>query len=210
MRSLNFSGRSCALMLSASAILLFTAACSKKAVAVKPPAPPANQTAQNNSAPAPQRNFANNPNSSTRQAPVAQNNGRMSAPERKALNESLARMEDALFDYDTANIRPDAMKALQEDVTVIKSTLAKYPAEVVKIEGHCDERGSAEYNLALGDRRAAAAKEFLTKLGISPGQLSPVSYGKEHQVCSDHTEACWQANRRAHLVAENEAPANTR
>src|SRR5262249_32278296 len=136
----------------------------------------------------------------------AQNNGRMSAPERKALNESLARMEDALFDYDTANIRPDAMHALQEDVTVIKSTLAKYPAEVVKIEGHCDERGSAEYNLALGDRRAAAAKEFLTKLGISPTQLSPVSYGKEHQVCSDHTEACWQANRRAHLVAENNPP----
>jgi peptidoglycan-associated lipoprotein len=194
-------------MLSASAVFLFTAACSKKAVAVKP-APPANQTAQTTSTPATQRNFANNSNSNTRQAPAAQNNGRMSAPERKALNESLARMEDALFDYDTANIRPDAMKALQEDVTVIKTTLAKYPAEVVKIEGHCDERGSAEYNLALGDRRAAAAKEFLTKLGISSSQLSPVSYGKEHQVCSDHTEACWQANRRAHLVAENTPPAS--
>jgi peptidoglycan-associated lipoprotein len=203
---LNFSRRSGALMFSASAVLLFTAACSKKAVAVKPPAPPTNQTAQDTSTPTPQRSFANNSNSNTRSAPVAANNGRMNPEERKALNESLARMEDALFDYDTASIRPDAMKALQEDVTVIKTTLAKYPSEVVKIEGHCDERGSAEYNLALGDRRAAAAKEFLSKLGVSPTQLSPVSYGKEHQVCSDHTEACWQANRRAHLVAENTPP----
>ncbi len=202
----NFSGRSSALMLSASAVLLFTAACSKKAVAVKPTAPSANQTAQNSSAPTPQRNFTNNSNSNTRSTPAAANNSKMNPAERKALNESLARMEDALFDYDTASIRPDAMKALQEDVTVIKTTLAKYPSEVVKIEGHCDERGSAEYNLALGDRRAAAAKEFLTKLGISPTQLSPVSYGKEHQVCSDHSEACWQANRRAHLVAENTPP----
>jgi len=206
MRHIKFSGRSSALMLSASVVFLFTAACSKKAVAVKAPAPPANETAQTTSPARAQRNFANNPNTNRPSAPVAQNNGRMSAPERQALNQSLARMEDALFDFDTANIRPDAMKALQEDVTVIKSTLAKYPAEVVKIEGHCDERGSAEYNLALGDRRAAAAKEFLTKLGISPSQLSPVSYGKEHQVCSDHTEACWQANRRAHLVAENNPP----
>jgi peptidoglycan-associated lipoprotein len=130
----------------------------------------------------------------------------MTPQERKALNESLARMEDALFDYDKATIRPDAMKALQDDVAVIKSTLAKYPQEVVKIEGHCDERGSAEYNLALGDRRAAAAKEFLVNLGISGGQLSPVSYGKEHQVCADHSEACWQQNRRAHLVASSDAP----
>jgi len=127
----------------------------------------------------------------------------MTPQDRKTLNESLARMEDALFDYDKATIRPDAMKALQDDVTVIKSMLAKYPQEVVKIEGHCDERGSAEYNLALGDRRATAAKEFLVNLGVSSAQLSPVSYGKEHQVCSDHSEACWQANRRAHLVASN-------
>jgi peptidoglycan-associated lipoprotein len=204
------SGRSNALMISASAVLLFTAACSHKSVAVKSPAPPANQTDQTTSTPAPQRTFANNSNSNTRPAPVAANNGTMTPAERKNLNESLARMEDALFDYDTASIRPDAMKALQEDVTVIRTTLAKYPSEVVKIEGHCDERGSAEYNLALGDRRAAAAKEFLTKLGISSAQLSPVSYGKEHQVCSDHTEACWQANRRAHLVAENNPPAATR
>ena len=201
-----FSGRSYALTLAASSALLFTAACSHKAVAAKSPTPPTNQTAQTTSTPPAQRRATNNTNSNTRSNTVASNNGRMNAAERKALNESLARMEDALFDYDTANIRPDAMKALQEDVTVIKTTLAKYPSEVVKIEGHCDERGSAEYNLALGDRRAAAAKEFLTKLGISSAQLSPVSYGKEHQVCSDHTEACWQANRRAHLVAENTPP----
>jgi peptidoglycan-associated lipoprotein len=209
MRYLNLPRRSSALMLSASAVLLFTAACSHKAVAVKAPTPPATNDTQTASAPLAQRPPAAT-NNNTRSAPVATNNGRMTPEDRKALNESLARMEDALFDYDTASIRPDAMHALEGDVTVIKTTLAKYPNEVVKIEGHCDERGSAEYNLALGDRRAAAAKEFLTKLGISSAQLSPVSYGKEHQVCSDHSEACWQANRRAHLVAENTENTPTR
>jgi peptidoglycan-associated lipoprotein len=127
----------------------------------------------------------------------------MTPQDRATFNQSLARLEDALFDFDQASIRPDAMKALGDDVNVIKSMLAKYPSEVIKIEGHADERGSAEYNLALGDRRAEATKEFLTKTGISSSQLTTVSLGKEQQVCTEHTEACWQANRRAHLVASN-------
>jgi len=129
----------------------------------------------------------------------------MTPQDRATFNQSLARLEDALFDYDQATIRPDAMQTLQSDVNVIKSMLTKYPSEVITIEGHADERGSAEYNLALGDRRAAATKEFLTNTGISPRQLATVSYGKEHQVCTDQTEACWQRNRRAHLVASNDA-----
>jgi peptidoglycan-associated lipoprotein len=199
----NFCNRSSALALSASAVLLFTAACSHKVVAAKPTADPVKQPTQTASAPTGQLATRDNSTPAARPtAPPRTNNG-ITPAERASLNQSLARMEDALFDYDKASIRPDAMKALQEDVNVIKTTLAKYPTEVVKIEGHCDERGSAEYNLALGDRRAAAAKEFLTNMGISPTQLSTVSYGKEHQVCTDQTEACWQANRRAHLVAEN-------
>lgn len=199
----NSFSRSSALAVSASAVLLFTAACTHRDAAVKAPTPVA-PTVQTPSTPSPQLASRDNTTAAPRTAPAARtNNGNITPAERATLNQSLAHMEDALFDYDKATIRPDAMRALQEDVNVIKTTLARYPNEVVKIEGHADERGSAEYNLALGDRRAAAAKEFLTNMGISPTQLSTVSYGKEHQVCTEQTEACWQANRRAHLVAEN-------
>jgi peptidoglycan-associated lipoprotein len=68
------------------------------------------------------------------------------------------------------------------------------------IEGHCDERGSTEYNLALGDRRAQAAKNFLVSLGVASDRMQTVSYGKERPVCTDHNEDCWQRNRRAHFV----------
>jgi peptidoglycan-associated lipoprotein len=200
----NSFSRSSALALSASAVFLFTAACAHKTVAVKSPAAPVTATPQPTSTPAPQLATRNNPTTGTGVTQTPRLNANISPQERAALNQTLARLEDALFDYDKATIRPDAMRALQEDVNSIKTTLAKYPTEVVKIEGHADERGSAEYNLALGDRRAAAAKEFLTNMGISPTQLSTVSFGKEHPVCSDQTEACWQANRRAHLVASND------
>jgi peptidoglycan-associated lipoprotein len=113
-------------------------------------------------------------------------------------------LEDALFDYDKSTIRPDAVKALQDDTNVIKTTLAKYPTEKITIEGHTDERGSAEYNLGLGDRRAEAAKDFLTNLGVSPSQLTIISYGKDRPVCTEQNEDCYQKNRRAHLVAQGQ------
>ncbi len=69
------------------------------------------------------------------------------------------------------------------------------------IEGHCDERGSAEYNLALGDRRANSAKEFLQELGVPADRLSVISYGKERPQCTEHNEECWQKNRRVHFTA---------
>ncbi len=125
----------------------------------------------------------------------------MTPEERNELGKSLARLEDALFDYDKATIRPDAMKALESDLAVIRTMLAKYPTENIRIEGHCDERGSAEYNLALGERRATAAKEFLTTAGVSAAQLSVISYGKEKPVCTEDSEECYQKNRRAHLVS---------
>ncbi|HEY3740833.1 MAG TPA: OmpA family protein, partial [Bryobacteraceae bacterium] len=110
---------------------------------------------------------------------------------------------DALFDYNKATIRPDATKALETDVSAIRDILARYPQQKVRIEGNADERGSDEYNMALGDKRAEATKEFLTGLGVSGAQLDVISYGKQRPVCTDHTEDCWQKNRRAHLVAEN-------
>jgi peptidoglycan-associated lipoprotein len=126
----------------------------------------------------------------------------MTREERNTLNQNLAHLEDVLFDYDKATIRPDASKTLESDVTSIRTILQRYPNQKVKIEGHADERGSDEYNVALGDRRAVSAKEFLTGMGISGGQLDIVSYGKQRPVCEDHTEDCWQKNRRVHFVAE--------
>ena len=125
----------------------------------------------------------------------------MTPQERATLNERLARLEDALFDYDKATIRSDATTVLKDDVGVIRDILANYPSQKLVIEGHADERGSEEYNLALGDKRARAAEEFLTTMGIPDAQLTVISYGKDHPICTDQTEACWQKNRRAHITA---------
>ena len=105
-------------------------------------------------------------------------------------------VKDAYFDYDKADIRPDARDALSQTAQFLRS----YPQMKIVVEGHCDERGSTEYNLALGDRRAAAAKQFLVSLGITANRLETVSYGKEKPFCSASTEQCWQQNRRAHFV----------
>jgi peptidoglycan-associated lipoprotein len=112
-------------------------------------------------------------------------------------------LEDALFDYDKSTIRTDAATALKDDVGVIRGILAKDPNEKLRIEGHCDERGSDEYNMALGDKRPQAASEFLQTMGIPSAQVTVISYGKEKPVCTEQTEACWQKNRRAHIVAQN-------
>jgi len=125
----------------------------------------------------------------------------MPAATKKLLNEELAKLEDALFDYDQSTIRSDATVALRDDVNVIREILADYPSQRLIIEGHTDERGSAEYNLGLGDRRAHAVQEFLASLGIPGTQLAVVSFGKEKPVCTQETESCWQQNRRAHVTA---------
>jgi len=108
----------------------------------------------------------------------------------------LKEVRDAYFDYDSAEIRADAREALQKTATFLKA----YPNTRVTIEGHCDERGSTEYNLALGDRRANAVKQYLVNLGISAANLNTVSYGKEKPFCMESTEACWQQNRRGHFT----------
>src|SRR5215470_4881565 len=108
-------------------------------------------------------------------------------------------VRDAYFDYDKADIRADAQQALQKTAAFLK----KYPEAKVVVEGHCDERGSTEYNLALGDRRAAAVKEYLINLGIPAGSINTVSYGKEKPFCLESSEACWQQNRRGHFIPAN-------
>ncbi len=106
------------------------------------------------------------------------------------------KIQDAYFDYDKADIRPDAEQALTADADTLKAN----PDIVFTIEGHCDERGSEEYNLGLGDRRATAAKNFLVNLGVSANRIFTISYGKDRPFCTESTEDCWQSNRRAHLV----------
>ncbi|HEX3746293.1 MAG TPA: OmpA family protein [Bryobacteraceae bacterium] len=107
--------------------------------------------------------------------------------------------QDAYFDYDKSEVNGDARDALTKDAAALKSILADFPNVVVTVEGHCDERGSAEYNIGLGDRRASSAKEFLVSLGVPPDRLKTISYGKERPQCTESTESCWQKNRRAHL-----------
>jgi len=105
-------------------------------------------------------------------------------------------VRDAFFEFNKSDIRPDARDALTKTAEFLRS----YPQVRVTIEGHCDERGSTEYNLGLGERRAQAAKNYLISLGIQAERMETVSWGKERPFCSEHTEECWQQNRRAHFV----------
>ena len=105
-------------------------------------------------------------------------------------------VKDAFFDLDKSDLRDDARAALTADAEFLRS----YPDVKVSIEGHCDERGSEEYNLGLGQRRADAVKNYLVSLGISGDRMTTMSWGKEHPFCGEHNEDCWQQNRRGHFV----------
>ena len=105
-------------------------------------------------------------------------------------------IRDIYFDYDKYDLRPDQQPALQADA----AWLAQHPNVNFTIEGHCDERGSTEYNLALGDNRANSAKNALIQAGVSASRIRTISYGKEKPFCTESNEQCWQQNRRAHFV----------
>jgi peptidoglycan-associated lipoprotein len=113
------------------------------------------------------------------------------------INELFRReVRDAFFDFNKADIRADARDSLTHDAEFLRNN----PGIRITIEGHCDERGSTEYNLALGDRRAGAVKQYLVSLGISADRISTVSFGKEKPFCTQSNESCWQQNRRGHLT----------
>ena len=105
-------------------------------------------------------------------------------------------IKDVFFDFDKSNIRPDQQQAMQSDAQF----LLQHPTIKFTIEGHCDERGSIEYNLGLGDNRANSAKQALVAAGVGSDRIHTISYGKEKPFCTEHNEECWQQNRRAHFV----------
>jgi peptidoglycan-associated lipoprotein len=106
-----------------------------------------------------------------------------------------AELADIYFDFDRYAIRADAQPTLQRLASLLTSELTP---ELV-IEGHCDERGTSAYNLVLGERRAQAAKQYLEDHGLTAPQIRVTSYGKERPFCTEHSEACWQSNRRVHF-----------
>ena len=107
-------------------------------------------------------------------------------------------VQDAFFDYDSYELRPDAQTAIAQAATY----LAAHPGIRVVVGGYSDERGSAEYNLALGENRANAARTALTSAGVSGARLRVISYGKEKQFCTEENESCWQQNRRAQFTLD--------
>jgi len=104
--------------------------------------------------------------------------------------------KDVLFDFDEHNIRPDARPILDN----VAAFLSKNKNFNVVIEGHCDERGTNEYNLALGEKRSKSAQSYLSSLGVQPSRMMVLTYGEEKSLCTEQDEACWQRNRRAHFV----------
>jgi len=189
--------RSHGVVLAAVAVAAVGAGCAKKTAAVTPPAP--QQVVERPVAPpaTPPTQVAATPEP----ARPAPRSNMPDAATRKRIDELIARIEDAYFDYDKATLRTDAIQALQKDSNELRDILKDYPDYKLTIEGHADERGSAEYNMALGQSRAEAAKNYLVQVGIPSQQLNVITYGKAKPVCQESTESCWQKNRRIHIVA---------
>jgi peptidoglycan-associated lipoprotein len=155
--------------------LLFTVGCQKKTVTqAKAPAP----------APAPG------------QAPAPQQPAPSPAPMTPPDTSGMVMQEDIFFEFDKSTLTPAAQDNLMQKAAWLRAN-ANVTAT---IEGHCDERGTNEYNLALGDRRADSAKAFLVDLGIAASRLTTISYGEERSLCSQKNEECWAKNRRGHFV----------
>jgi peptidoglycan-associated lipoprotein len=124
--------------------------------------------------------------------------GAEAAPPSSSTEEDLFghNVKDVYFDYDRYDIRSDQQAAIQADMLFLN----QHPNINFTVEGHCDSRGSTEYNLALGDQRASAVKSALTTAGINPNRIKTISYGKEKPFCLEESEGCWRQNRRGHFV----------
>lgn len=185
----------------------FLAGCDKKvALQPPPPQPMPTVTAANQTEPNTGLTARTTPPPATTAPPETNVSRYPDKATRDRIDTLLARISDAYFDYDKHTLRPDAVQALQSDSTELRDILKQYPDYKLVIEGHCDERGSDEYNIGLGDARAESARNFLVGVGIPSQQMSIISYGKERPICTEHDEACWQKNRRVHIIAANNRP----
>jgi len=183
----------------AAALCLFGSACAKKTAAVNTPPPPA-PAATPTPAPVARQQPAQ-PRQQTQPVAQAAPSRYPDAATRARIDELIGRIQDAYFNYNQHTLRDDAVSTLNADSKELATIMNQYPDYKLTIQGYCDERGSAEYNLALGEARAKAARDYLVSVGVSASQLNTVSFGKEKQLCDEHDEACWQKNRRVHIVA---------
>jgi peptidoglycan-associated lipoprotein len=120
----------------------------------------------------------------------------------KSFGEVVSEMlKTVYFDYDKSDIREDSRGTLNSNAEALKQIFRQFPNNIVTVEGHCDERGTAEYNLGLGDRRSSSVKEYLVNLGVPGDKLKVISYGNERKACLDDTEPCHSKNRRAQFSA---------
>lgn len=180
------------------ALLVFLYGCPKK----KPATPPADLNVETTTVPAPPP--ATPPPTQEVQQPAApqvndQKEDPLMSSDLQVVNSELQRRgfsPDVYFDYDESNLSDDTRDKLSRNADLLKSN-AQFS---VTIEGHADSRGTSEYNLALGERRANAVRDYLASLGIAATRMRTISYGKERPVCTEEVESCWSQNRRAHMV----------
>jgi peptidoglycan-associated lipoprotein len=174
------------------AVLCVSACGKKKPAAAPPPPPPAAAAPTTTPTPPPP------PPPAPRETPQPRVPTEDEAFASKTIEQLNAEkpLADAYFDLDEQTIRDDAKPVLQKDADWLK----RWASTKVMIEGHGDSRGSAEYNLALGERRAAAVRDYLVNLGVATARIQLVSKGKEAPVCTEENESCWQQNRRGHFV----------
>jgi peptidoglycan-associated lipoprotein len=186
------------------ALSLFLAGCPKRpatavssvpapGVATPPPAPSAPPVTPEPAAPAPPAPSPATPVTPAPAIPVP-----VAAPPPPSEFSENANLKDIHFDFDKYDIRPEDAKILDGNAAWLKSN----QRNLVLIEGHCDERGTAEYNLALGERRAKSTMSYLVAQGVAANRITTISYGKERPLCNEHTEACWAMNRRAHTLVK--------
>ena len=174
---------------------LIISGCAKRpatTAATSAPAPAPRAAAPATAAPAP---AAPAPGPSAAPAPATA--APTTRPSPKEFTESAA-LKDVFFEFDKYDIRPEDTKTLDANATWLKSNADN----LVLIEGHCDERGTNEYNLALGERRAKAAMNYLVSQGVQANRITIISYGKERPVCNEQNESCWSKNRRAHFLVK--------
>jgi peptidoglycan-associated lipoprotein len=178
-------------------LLVFLYGCPKK----KPATPPADLNVETTTVPAPPSTPAPTMDVQQPAAPTVtdQQEDPLLSADMEIVNQELQRRgfsADVYFDYDESNLSDDTRDKLSRNADLLKSN-AQFS---MMIEGHADARGTSEYNLALGERRANAVRDYITSLGIPASRIRTISYGKERPVCTEDTESCWSQNRRAHMV----------